>query len=141
MVFVFVWFTSLSSIISRFIHVAENDIISFFFMANILVYVCVNTYTPRLLYPVLCRWTLMLLLCQHCYHHTLSTVGEKEAQGFGEGRGLACNWGRTWICVFLTQNIELLHNMISALFEDSGAWYKAQWRWSYTLRLNWLNLP
>ena len=34
MMFVFVWLTSLSMIISRSIHVAENGIISFFSMAE-----------------------------------------------------------------------------------------------------------
>ena len=34
MIFVFVWLTSLSMIISRSIHVAENGIISYFFMAE-----------------------------------------------------------------------------------------------------------
>ena len=34
MIFVFVWLTSLSMKISRFTHVAENGIISFFFMAE-----------------------------------------------------------------------------------------------------------
>ena len=34
MVFVFIWFTSLSIIISRSIHVAANGIIAFFFMAE-----------------------------------------------------------------------------------------------------------
>ena len=34
MIFVFLWLTSLSMIISRSIHVAENGIISFFFMAE-----------------------------------------------------------------------------------------------------------
>ena len=33
MIFVFLWLTSLSMIISRSVHVAANDIISFFFMA------------------------------------------------------------------------------------------------------------
>ena len=34
MIFVFLWLTSLSMTISRFIHVAANGIISFFFMAE-----------------------------------------------------------------------------------------------------------
>ena len=38
--FVFVWLTSLSMIISRSIHVAANGIISFFFMAELFYIVC-----------------------------------------------------------------------------------------------------
>ena len=41
MVFIFVWLTSLSMIISRFIHVAANGIFSFFFMAEEYSIVCV----------------------------------------------------------------------------------------------------
>ena len=40
MVFVFLCLTSFSMIISRSIHVAGNGIILFFFMANILLYLC-----------------------------------------------------------------------------------------------------
>ena len=41
------WLTSLSVIISRFIHVAANGIISFFFMTEkySIIYICVHVYT------------------------------------------------------------------------------------------------
>ena len=43
MIFVFVCLTSLSMIISRSIHVVANDIISFFFMAELIVH-CIYMY-------------------------------------------------------------------------------------------------
>ena len=45
MIGLFVWLTSLSMIVSRFIHVAANGIIS------------LHIYVPPLLYPFNCRWT------------------------------------------------------------------------------------
>ena len=44
MIFVFVWLTSLSVIISRSIHVAANGIISFFlWLSNIPLYICTTS--------------------------------------------------------------------------------------------------
>ena len=64
-----VWLTSLSMIISSFIHVAANGIISFFFMANVLLY----TYVPHLLYPFICWWTFRFFPCQMTsFHYTFS---------------------------------------------------------------------
>ena len=40
MIFVFLWLTSLSMIISRFIHIAANAIISFFYMVEYHSIVC-----------------------------------------------------------------------------------------------------
>ena len=56
------WFTSLSTIISRSIHVAANGIMSFFFMAE-SVFHCI--YVPHLLYPF-CPWTFRFHL--GCFH-------------------------------------------------------------------------
>ena len=66
MVFVFLFLTSLSMIISRSIHVASNGIISFFlWLSNISlcvsVCVCVCVCMPHLLYPFICQWTFRLL--------------------------------------------------------------------------------
>ena len=41
MILIFVWPSSLGMIISRSIHIAANGIILFFFVANILFYICV----------------------------------------------------------------------------------------------------
>ena len=45
---IYLWFTSLSMVISRSIHVAANGIISFFFYGWV-VFCCI--YLPRILYP------------------------------------------------------------------------------------------
>ena len=59
-IFVFLWLTSLSVIISRSIHVVANGIISFF--SNVwVIFHCI--YMPRLLYPFICQWTFRLLPC------------------------------------------------------------------------------
>ena len=44
MILVFLWFTSLSMIISGFIHVAANGIIYFLLLSNIPLYVCMYVY-------------------------------------------------------------------------------------------------
>ena len=49
----------LSMIISRFIHVVANGIISFFFHGRV-VFHCI--YVPHLLYPVVCQWMFRLFL-------------------------------------------------------------------------------
>ena len=68
-VFVFVWLTSLSTIISRSIHVAANGIIYSFY--GWIVFCCI--YVLHLLYPFICRWTFRfpcLGYCkQYCYEH------------------------------------------------------------------------
>ena len=60
MIFIFLCLTSLNVIISRSIHVAANDIVSLFFIAN----------TPHH-YPLLCWWTFSLLpqliYCKQCF--------------------------------------------------------------------------
>ena len=60
MISIFLCLTSLNVIISRSIHVAANDIVSLFFMAN----------TPHH-YPLLCWWTFSLLpqliYCKQCF--------------------------------------------------------------------------
>ena len=71
MVFVFLFLTSLSMIISSCIHVAANDIISFFY--GWVVFRCI--YVPRLLYPFICQWAFRLFAClgyceQCCYEHS-----------------------------------------------------------------------
>ena len=64
-----VWLTSLSMTVSRSIHVAANDIISFFFYSWI-IFQCM--YIPHLLCLLLCWWTFRLLLhlgyCKQCWH-------------------------------------------------------------------------
>ena len=70
-IFVFLFLTSLTMIISSCIHVAANGIISFFFCGWVVFY-CI--YVPHLLYPFICRWTLRLFPClgyckQCCYEH------------------------------------------------------------------------
>ena len=60
MIFVFLWLTLLSMIISRSIYVAANAIISFFFYGWILVH-C--TYILHLFYPLICWQTFRLLPC------------------------------------------------------------------------------
>ena len=78
MIFVFVWLTSFSMIISRSIHVASDGII--LFPLNCWVkfdceYTHTHTHTPHtLLYPFICQWTFSLLPClgyckQYCYEH------------------------------------------------------------------------
>ena len=56
MIFVFVWLSSLSRIISRFIHVAAADIISFFLWPT---FHCI--YQSCLLYSFICWWTFRTL--------------------------------------------------------------------------------
>ena len=54
---VFLFLTSLSIIISRFIHIAANGIISFYPMGvyRYTLYICIQCiYGPHLLYPFLC---------------------------------------------------------------------------------------
>ena len=67
MIFVFIWLTSLSMVVSKSIHVAANDIILLFFMANIplcvCVCVCVCVYISHLFYPLICQRTFRLFLC------------------------------------------------------------------------------
>ena len=58
MIFIFVWLTSFSMIISRPVHVATNGILSFFLMANIPLYKC-----TQFLYLFICQWTARLLPC------------------------------------------------------------------------------
>ena len=85
-IFVFVWLTSFSMTISRFIHVAANDIMLFFFMAawtgrpgvlwfmgsqgvghdwatelNWTEHLCVCVCISHFFYPFTYRWTLRLL--------------------------------------------------------------------------------
>ena len=60
MIFVFLWLTSVSMIISRSIHVAANGIISFFFY-DWVIFHCI--YVPHVIYPFFCRWTCRLLPC------------------------------------------------------------------------------
>ena len=60
MVFVFLFLTSLSMIISSSIHVAANGIISFLFCGWVVLH-C--TYVPHLIYPFICRWTFRLFPC------------------------------------------------------------------------------
>ena len=55
MIFVFVWFTSLSVIIFRPMHIDANSIISFFFLWPSNIH-CVCIYVPHLLYPFICPW-------------------------------------------------------------------------------------
>ena len=57
-VLVFFWLIVLSVIPSRFIHVIADGKISFFFYGWV-VFRCI--YTPYLLYPFVCWWTLRLL--------------------------------------------------------------------------------
>ena len=53
MIFVFVWLTSLSMIISRFIHVATNGIISFvLWMSNIPLYTYICMYIYVYIYSI-----------------------------------------------------------------------------------------
>ena len=47
MIFVFVWLTSLSMLISRSIHIAANGIISFFLTANITLYTCTTSLKKK----------------------------------------------------------------------------------------------
>ena len=58
MIFVFVWLTSLSMIISRSIHVAANGI--FYSFYGWVIFHC--TYIPHFLYPFICWWTFRLLM-------------------------------------------------------------------------------
>ena len=60
MMLVFVWLTSLSMIVSRFLHVATNGIISLHFMAESHS-MCI--YVPYLPHPFLCRLPFMWLPC------------------------------------------------------------------------------
>ena len=62
-ILVFVWFTSLSIIISRSIPVAAEGIISFFFDGRV-IFRCI--YMPQLLHPLLCQGTFRLLPCLGC---------------------------------------------------------------------------
>ena len=59
MIFASLWLISLSMIISGTMHIAENGIISFFFMSNcpLSVHICV----PYLLYTFIYQWTFRLL--------------------------------------------------------------------------------
>ena len=54
MEFAFLWLTSLSVMVSRFIHAIANSIPSFLFMTETV---------PHLLYPLICRWTFRLFPC------------------------------------------------------------------------------
>ena len=58
-------FLCLHLIMSRFIHIAANGIISFFFMAEVYCYVYLSMYLsiPQLLCAFLCWWTFRLLPC------------------------------------------------------------------------------
>ena len=63
---VFLFVTSLSIISSRFIHIAANGIISFYFMGvyRYTLYICIQCiYGPHLLYPFLCWWIFRLFPC------------------------------------------------------------------------------
>ena len=62
-ILVFVWFTSLSIIISRSIPVAAEGIISFFFDGRV-IFRCI--YVPQLLHPLFCQGTFRLLPCPGC---------------------------------------------------------------------------
>ena len=70
MVFVFLWLTSFSMIISRSIQVAAHGIISFFFMVEQYSLI----YVPHLLYPFIYSQTFRLFpypcYCEYrCYKH------------------------------------------------------------------------
>ena len=81
MIFVFVWFTWPSIIISRSIHVAANSLISFFLIGWVIflclcvcVCVCTWAYILHFCYSFICWWKLMLLPClsrsnQFCDEH------------------------------------------------------------------------
>ena len=53
------WLTSLCMVGSRSIHVSANDTISFLYMANIPVYICITSFFN----PFLCWWAFRLLPC------------------------------------------------------------------------------
>ena len=63
------WLTSLSMTVSMSIHVAENGVILFFFMAEYYSIVYIK-YVPHLFYPFLSWWTFSLFpspgYCKQC---------------------------------------------------------------------------
>ena len=66
--FVFLWLISLSTILSRSLHVVTNGKISFFFNDWVIfhcvcVCVCVSVYTLHLLYAFIYWWALRLFPC------------------------------------------------------------------------------
>ena len=70
-IFVFVWITSHSMIISRSTHFPANGIISFFY--GWVVFHCI--YVPHLLYPFLCWWTFRLLSCMGILNSAAMNTG------------------------------------------------------------------
>ena len=58
--------------ISRSIHVAANDIISFLFKGLVIFY---SIYEPYLLCPFLCQWTSRLLSCLGYVNTTAINIG------------------------------------------------------------------
>ena len=65
MIFVFVWLTSLSMIISRSIHLLQMALFhSFLWLSNILLSVYIYNiyiiYISHLLYPFICRWVFII---------------------------------------------------------------------------------
>ena len=73
MIFLLLWLTSFSMMLSRSIHVSANGIVSFFFNGWVIIH-CI--YVPHLLYPFLCWWTFRFLpcpgYCKQCCNEHLS---------------------------------------------------------------------
>ena len=62
MIFVFLWLNSVSMIISRPIHVVANGIISFFFMANIPLYISTTSLSTHLSMDILCCFNVLAIV-------------------------------------------------------------------------------
>ena len=70
MIFVFVWFTSFNMIVSGSIHVAANDIISFFFVWPDSIPMCV--YNGTALAVVWICLSLIIDNAEHLFMHLLA---------------------------------------------------------------------
>ena len=78
MVFVFLRLTSLSMIISRFIHVSSKGIFSYFFYDGVIYVACIS----HLLYPCIWQWTFKLVPCLGYCKWCLKSNSEKFDASF-----------------------------------------------------------
>ena len=89
MAFVFVWLTSLSMIVSSCIHVATNDIISFFFITEQYSIVCVCMFVYIYIY-------VCVYVCVYVWLQSMGSLGVKHDWATSLSLFTFMHWRRKW---------------------------------------------
>ena len=140
--FLLLCLTSLCMTISRSIHVAANDIISFFLVALGDIH-CI--YVPRNLHPFLCWWTFRLLPClgyckQGCSEHwTACILLNRVFSEYVPECGLAESYGSSIFSFLRKLHTRDCHTECSKserekqiLYINAYMWNLEKWyRWTY----------